>query len=411
MIKAIKGMKDILPEEIPQWRRVEQAARDVFESYLYREIRTPVLEPTELFARSIGDATDIVEKEMYTFEDSHQSVSMRPENTAGVVRALIEARLYEARGPQRYYYVGPMFRRERPQKGRFRQFHQIGIEAFGDPGPYVDAEIIQMTCRFFRELGIHGYEVRVNSLGCHTCRPAYVEKLKMAIYLIEGSLCEDCRRRRETNPLRVLDCKNCQEKLSQLPVITENLCLPCREHFDGFIAYLQQFSIPYVLSPRLVRGLDYYTRTAFEFASVSGALGSQSSLLGGGRYDGLVQNLGGPEVVGIGFALGIERLILALTGPPAENTPVAYVAHLEKEGFEKAVALAEKLRDQGVAVAVGNPLKQLKTQFKEADRVGATTVYVIGPDEIRDGVVKVKDMTTGEQRVVPENDIVPSFSE
>ncbi|MEW6368371.1 MAG: histidine--tRNA ligase [Acidobacteriota bacterium] len=407
MIKAVKGMKDILPDEIDVWRRVEVAAREVFESYLYREIRTPVLEPTELFARSIGEATDIVEKEMYTFEDSHQAVSMRPENTAGVVRALIEAKLHEKRGAMRFYYIGPMFRRERPQKGRYRQFHQIGVEAFGDAGPYIDAEIVLMLGRFMTRLGVDAYEVRVNSVGCHECRPAYVEVLKASLAPVLDQLCDDCRRRRDRNALRVFDCKQeaCQPTLATLPPITAHLCAGCDEHFKGFVAKLNEFGVPHQVYPRLVRGLDYYTRTAFEFASTSDSLGAQNALVGGGRYDGLVKDLDGPDLVGIGFAMGIERLIMALPEVTAGSRPKYYVAHMEPEGFRRAAALAERLRDRGLAVAVGNPLKQLKSQFKEADRMAATTVYVLGPDELRDGVVKVKDMVTGEQRLVPESEV------
>jgi len=404
MIQAVKGMKDILPEEIALWRRVEIAAREIFEGYLYREIRTPVLEPTELFARSIGESTDIVEKEMYTFEDAHQRLSMRPENTAGVVRALIEGRLYDRKGPQRYYYVGPMFRRERPQKGRLRQFHQIGVEVFGDPGPFVDAEIIQMLTQFLGRLGIDSYEVRVNSLGCHSCRPVYVQALRDALGAIADRLCGDCQRRRERNPLRVFDCKTCHDHLVDLPAITEQLCPACSEHFEGFQKHLRVLGIQHVIFPRLVRGLDYYTRTAFEFASLSDALGAQNSLLGGGRYDGLVQTLGGPDVGGIGFALGVERLIMALPDAPMPEETICYVAHIDEEGFRKAVTLASRLRDKGLPAAVGNPLKAIKAQFKEADRAGATVVFVIGPDEVRDGVVRVKDMKTGEQRLLPESE-------
>ncbi len=411
MIKAVRGMKDILPEEIPLWQKVEETARDVFETYLYHEIRTPILEPTELFSRSIGEATDIVEKEMYTFEDSHQQLSMRPENTAGVVRALIENRLQDLRGSQRYYYIGPMFRRERPQKGRFRQFHQIGVEAFGDAGPYVDAEIIQMLARFFRRLGIDAYEVRINSLGCRSCRPLYIEKLRAAMDAASATLCEDCQRRRDKNPLRVFDCKTDQEQLASFPVITDNLCAACQEHFDGFLSSLKKMAIPSIVYPSLVRGLDYYTRTTFEFVSTSDALGSQNSLLGGGRYDGLVQVLDGPVLCGIGFALGVERLIMALPDVLQEAPLCYYVAHIENEGFARALTLAERLRDHGVAVAVGNPLKAIKAQFKEADKMGATTVFVIGPDEAKQGVVTIKDMKTGEQRSVPESEVMADITE
>ena len=309
-IQAVRGTKDILPDEIAPWQRVEASARELFARYGYRELRTPIFEETELFARGIGAETDIVSKEMYTFADRDGgTLTLRPEATAGIVRAVIEHNLMNTDPALRVYAIGPMFRRERPQKGRYRQFHQVDVEAFGFTSATIDAEVIELALAFLDACGVTKRELVLNSVGDRSCRPAYVERLQQALRAITASLCADCQRRVETNPLRVLDCKvpEDQAAIDALPKITDHLCGPCAEHFAEVRRQLELIGIPYRLSHRLVRGLDYYVRTTFEVTS--DALGAQSSVLGGGRYDGLVKDLGGPDLAGIGFAVGLERLV------------------------------------------------------------------------------------------------------
>jgi histidyl-tRNA synthetase len=326
-ITAVKGFKDMLPSETPVWQFVEETARRVFTRFGFSEIRVPVVEKTELFCRSIGDATDIVEKEMYTFCDKGgTSLTLRPEGTAGVMRALIEHKLYALDSISKLYYLGPMFRHERPQKGRYRQFHQIGAEVTGASDPIVDAQVLLMVSRLFQELGLHEPRLQVNSLGCPACRPSYREALVAFLAQRQDALCEDCRRRQTTNPLRALDCKvpGCIEATSGAPAMLDHLCSECSEHFDRVQDYLRSANVPYSINPRMVRGLDYYTRTTFEL--VTGQLGSQSAVAAGGRYDGLVAQLGGPAVPGIGFALGVERVALLLGDRCPVRTPDLFVA-------------------------------------------------------------------------------------
>ncbi|MEK7282480.1 MAG: histidine--tRNA ligase, partial [Acidobacteriota bacterium] len=346
MIEAQKGTRDILPDEIGRWQFVEEQARAIFERYGFREIRTPIFESTELFARTIGEATDIVAKEMYTFLDRKgRSLTLRPENTAPVARALIEHQMHRGAGLQRLYYIGPMFRYERPQKGRMRQFHQIGVEVFGGEHPAVDAETLEMLMAFLERLGIAGAALAINSVGCPACRPAYRDALLAYLRPRRDSLCADCKRRMVDNPLRCFDCKvpADQETMSAAPAITESLCAACRDHFGRVLALLEAFEIRHRVEPRLVRGLDYYRRTSFE-VTVPG-LGAQNALLGGGRYDGLIRDLGGPDVPGFGFAVGEERLVMSLPAGAAvpQGTPDVYLAAMGEEGVARALRVGRML--------------------------------------------------------------------
>ncbi|HEX9190280.1 MAG TPA: histidine--tRNA ligase, partial [Vicinamibacteria bacterium] len=348
-IQAVRGTRDILPDEMAPWHRVEAAARDLFARYGYREIRTPVFEETELFARGIGAETDIVSKEMYTFADRDGgSLTLRPEATAGVVRAVIEHNLLNTDPALKVYALGPMFRRERPQKGRYRQFHQVDVEAFGFTSPTIDAEVIELALAYLQACGVTETELVLNSVGDRDCRPAYVERLREALRDRARSLCADCQRRAETNPLRVLDCKvpEDQAAIEDLPRITDHLCGGCAEHFAEVRRQLDLLGLPYRLSPRLVRGLDYYVRTTFEVTST--ALGAQSSVLGGGRYDGLVKDLGGPDAAGIGFAVGLERL--ALLVPAGEKAPRCdvFLVPLATAALDRALRLQRDLRQAGL---------------------------------------------------------------
>jgi histidyl-tRNA synthetase len=402
-IQAIKGTKDILPDEIAAWHRIEGTARALFARYGYREIRTPIFEQTELFARSIGAETDIVSKEMYTFEDRDgTSLTLRPEATAGIVRAVIEHNLMNTDPALKVYAMGPMFRRERPQKGRYRQFHQVDVEAFGITSPSIDVEIIEMSLRYIEACGLTKYELVLNSVGDAKCRPAYVETLRTALRAQASKLCADCQRRTETNPLRVLDCKVPEDQpvIEGLPKISDHLCDECRAHFAEVRRELELLKIPYRLSHRLVRGLDYYTRTTFEVTSA--ALGAQNSVLGGGRYDGLVRDLGGPDLSGIGFALGMERLVMLMPPGPQEPRCDAFLAVLVPRAFDRALLIQHDLRDAGVRVLMDHEARGLKSQMKKADKLGARYVAIMGEDELADDVWTVRDMTASSQERVSD---------
>src|SRR5947209_7937743 len=395
-ITAIKGFSDILPGEVEIWQAVEARARQVFSAYNFSEIRIPILEKTELFSRSIGEATDIVEKEMYTFEDRDSrsadpseatKLTLRPEGTAGVVRAYVEAEMYKSEPVRKFYYMGPMFRRERPQKGRMRQFHQIGAEALGRGDPFIDAEILLMLRDFFAAVGLDGATLELNSLGCAECRPRYREKLLAFLRQKEHLLCANCRRRMERNPLRVLDCKEpgCIEATREAPSILESLCAECRDHFDLVKRLLAETNVAYVLNSRLVRGLDYYSRTTFEWTSDQ--LGSQNTVAAGGRYDGLVEELGGPSIPGVGFAIGIERLTLLLrekeTNQPAG--PSVYVVWVGTPARDWAFGAVNRLRRQGLVVEMEGEAKSLKSQMRRADKLKARSVLIVGDDELQKG--------------------------
>ena len=399
--QALRGMRDILPDEVSRWHFLEATAHDVFGRYGFAEIRTPVMEPTELFARSVGESSDIVRKEMYTLVRGEESMTLRPEQTASVVRAFVQHALHRgvaAGYPERYYYIGPMFRHERPQKGRQRQFHQIGVEVLGSSEPLADAETLQMIDLFLDELGIDRRELLLSSVGDEECRPRYREELRSWLKPRLGQLCEDCNRRYEENPLRVFDCKIEQDRalLEQAPTMQQTLCRPCAEHFDAVCAALDAQQVAYRLDPALVRGLDYYRRTVFEV--VSSGLGAQNAILGGGRYDGLVDELGGPSMPGIGFAMGMERTVSLIpeSRGAAPRPQVALVA-LGAEGFAACVAMGQRLRVDGFSVRLPLTERPMGAQLKRAGRQGARYVVFVGKDELAAGRFGLKDMQSGEQ--------------
>ena len=411
-IQAVRGTRDILPDEVGAWQRIEAAARDLFARYGYREIRTPVFEETELFARGIGAETDIVSKEMYTFADRDGgSLTLRPEATAGVVRAVIEHNLLNTDPALKVFAMGPMFRRERPQKGRYRQFHQVDVEAFGFTSPTVDAETIELALAYLDACGVRQHELVLNSVGDRHCRPAYVERLRHALRDVAPSMCADCQRRADTNPLRVLDCKvpGDQATIDTLPRITDHLCEGCATHFAEVRRQLDLLGLPYRLSHRLVRGLDYYVRTTFEVTS--DLLGAQSSVLGGGRYDGLVKDLGGKDAAGIGFAVGMERL--ALLVPPREAEPRCdvFLMPLAAAALDRALRLQRELRGAGLAAMLDPEGRSFKSRMKQADKLGARFVAILGDDEMARGVYTVRDMARSEQQDVPEEKILDHLKE
>lgn len=397
----------MLPETARAWERLQAAAAALFERYGYEPIYTPLFEHTELFARGIGEATDIVGKEMYTFDDrSGRSITLRPEGTAGVVRAAIEHALVPQGSVAKLYYAGPMFRYERPQKGRMRQFWQIGVELLGAAEPSADAEVVALLVRYFEAVGLPRERMRllVNSMGDERCRPAYRDAVAAHIRANADGLCDECRRRADTNPLRAFDCKNerCQAVMADAPRITDALCGECREHYEAVKRRLDALGIAYDEAPRLVRGLDYYTRTVFEVQAEG--LGAQNAIGGGGRYDGLFATLGGAPTPGLGFALGFERTLLALQAagvePGAARGVGAYVAAVDESCRDAAFALAMALRDAGVAAELDHRARSLKAQFKHADKLGARVAVVLGPDELAAGVATVRDMETKEERRV-----------
>ncbi len=410
MIKAVKGTRDLLPPATEVWNRVEATARDVFRTYHYQEIRTPILEETQLFARGVGEETDIVTKEMYTFDDRDgSSLTLRPENTASVIRAYIEHRLDQRPGVQKLYYMGPMFRRERPQKGRYRQFYQIGAEAIGSESPLIDAEVIAMVIEILERAGLQGFQLLINSVGDHNCRPQYIERLRHALEPVAIDMCGDCRRRSQTNPLRVLDCKveADQPIIEKLPMIVDHLCEPCRTHFEAVKKYLCDLGVPYEVRPRLVRGLDYYTRTTFEV--VHGALGAQNSVLGGGRYDGLAEALGSKvHSPGIGFSIGEDRLVMSVEGAHTPATLDLFIACLGDTALRHAAVLARDLRRAGASVELAEG--KLKRVMELADKLGARFTLILGDNEIAAGRYALKNMATGEQQEVTRGEIAARIS-
>jgi histidyl-tRNA synthetase len=413
LIRAVKGTRDLLPPATALWNWVEAAARELFRTYNYQEIRTPILEETQLFARSVGAETDIVMKEMYTFTDRDgSSLTLRPECTASVIRAYIEHRMDQWPGLKKLYYIGPMFRRERPQKGRYRQFSQIGAECIGSDSPQVDVEVIEMVVELLAGLGLDEFELLLNSVGCRTCRPAYLARLRERLREVAPSLCADCRRRAETNPLRVLDCKVPEDQpvIEALPSILDHLCAACQAHFDALRRGLAARDIEYRLVPRLVRGLDYYTRTTFEI--VHGALGAQNSVLGGGRYDGLAEDLGSKvPAPGIGFSIGEDRLVMILEElrpERARHVLDLFVAAMGEAAELEAARVARELRRRGLAVEVsaGGRLKRL---MDLANRLGARYALILGDEEIATGRYSLKDMTSGEQQRLTRTELFDRF--
>ena len=426
-LKAVRGTRDLLPPETELWNRIEATARQVFARYNFGEIRTPIFEDTALFARSVGEETDIVSKEMYTWEDraraqseKPQSLTLRPENTAGVVRAYIEHKLGETGQLQKLYYIGPQFRRERPQKGRYRQFWQIGAEVIGPPSsgsesPLRDAEVLEMLATLLAELKITGWTLELNSVGSSADRAKYNEVLRAALVPLAPKMCVDCQRRAVTNPLRVLDCKVPEDQpiIESLPKIGDSLDEESKKHFDAVTAALDATGVPYKLNARLVRGLDYYTRTTFEFTH--GGLGAQNALLGGGRYDGLSEAIGGPKAPGIGFAMGLDRLVLTLQAQAASadaqkagDAPPekihAYIAPIGEALNAAALVLARELRRAGLRVELGDGSFRLKKSFEAADKV-ARHIVILGEDELRSGILTVKDFSTGVQSKVSRDEL------
>jgi histidyl-tRNA synthetase len=419
MIKAIRGTRDLLPPETALWNFVESAVRDVFRAYNFQEIRTPIFEATELFARGVGEETDVVSKEMYTWEDrgraesdKGQSLTLRPENTAGTVRAYIEHKLWD-RGLNKLYYIGPQFRRERPQKGRYRQFYQIGAEVIGPTSagserPLRDAEVLEMLDTLLCRLGITDFTLYINSVGDSKDRSTYNEALRRALEPVVGGMCSDCQRRAVTNPLRVFDCKVSEDQpiIETLPLISSYLGEESKEHFENVQALLREAEVSFKINHRLVRGLDYYTRTAFEFTH--GALGAQNAILGGGRYDGLAELLGSPQSApGIGFAIGEDRLVMALQAQASEaaQTVDVYIAPVGEGMNRKALPLAKELRREGLAVELGDRSFRLKKMFEIATKAGAKYILIVGESEVKADTFALKNLATGEQVSVPRAEL------
>ena len=418
MIKAVRGTRDLLPPDTALWNFVESAAREVFRVYNFHEIRTPVFEETQLFARSVGEETDIVAKEMYTWEDraraeseKGQSLTLRPENTAGVVRAYIEHKLWE-RGLNKLFYMGPQFRRERPQKGRYRQFYQIGAEVIGPPtagseSPARDAEVIELLATFLDRLGIDNWNLQLNSVGCVNDRPLFNEALRKALQPVAPQMCVDCQRRAITNPLRVFDCKVPEDQpiIEKLPRISDFLDEGCRTHFEEVQRILSSVGVPFTVNDRLVRGLDYYTRTAFEFTH--GSLGAQNAILGGGRYDGLSESLGGPKAPGIGFAIGEDRLVMSLkqSAESVLRKPDVYIAPLGEGMNRESARLARELRRDDIVVELGDETFRLKKSLEAATKLGAKFTLIVGENELKAESFALKNLATGEQVSVPRAEL------
>ncbi len=409
MIKLVRGFKDILPTETALWQHVEATGRELLEGFGFAELRIPILEKTELFARSIGANTDIVEKEMYTFTDRKgDSLTLRPEATASVVRAYIEHKLYAKDPVWKLYTIGPMFRRERPQKGRYRQFYQINAEVFGLHDPRVDAELIFLLMKFMSRLDLSGITLHINSLGCPECRPRFKDDLKSFLANRSEDLCADCLRRRDENPLRIFDCKvpTCKETMVDAPSILERLCSKCQSHFHTVQDALNISHIPYETNHRLVRGLDYYTRTTFEV--LAGALGAQDAVAGGGRYDGLVKALGGPDQPGVGFAIGVDRLmdLLGMRVQSFEKRPHLFIAALGLAAQNRAFQWVQDFRMQGVRAEMDFENRSLKSQMRRADKLGVSYALIVGDRELDEGGAVLRNMMTKDQEKVPLQDLI-----
>ena len=410
--KAPRGTKDITPKDVYKWHYVEKKFREICALYGYEEIRTPIFEHTEVFARSVGDTTDVVQKEMYSFTDrGDRQLSLKPEGTAGVIRSFIENKMYADTQPTKLYYITPCFRYERPQAGRQRQFHQFGIEVLGSDGPSVDAEVISLAVQFFNEMGLNNLSVNINSVGCPTCREEYNRKLKEYLDQKVDVLCETCLERKDKNPMRVIDCKNphCKENLQDIPFMIDHLCEDCKDHFDKLQTYLKEMDINYVVDKTIVRGLDYYKKTAFEI--ISNDIGSQSTVCGGGRYDGLVEMLGGPKgISGIGFALGAERLVLTLENNNIEienpKSTDIYIATIGDAAKTKSFKLIKDLRTNHISADNDHLDKSLKAQFKYSDKLNAKYTVVIGDDELANDTATLKNMKTSEQTTIKLSELV-----
>ena len=410
-ITAPRGTQDFLPDQMADWQILENKIRQICACYGFGEIRTPMFENTELFLRGIGETTDVVTKEMYTFNDrGGRSMTLRPENTASVVRAYLEHKLYAEQQVEKLFYIGPMFRHDRPQAGRYRQFHQFGVEEIGSQDPAVDAEIIAMAFQLFHELGLNDLVLHLNSVGCPKCRPVYRQKLLDFFADKKDMLCDDCRERLDKNPLRVLDCKEegCKKASIGVPEITDNLCDECKEHFAKVQEYLTKVGIPFELDTRLVRGLDYYTKTAFEI--MYAPLGAQSTVCGGGRYDGLIEEVGGPSTPGIGFAIGMERLLLTLKEqgllPEVKKAQPVFIVALGDEAKTMAFDLQQQLRAKDIYTEIDLMGRSMKGQMKYANKIAAQYTVIIGEDELIKGEAQVRNMATKDQTSVPLKGLV-----
>lgn len=404
-MQALRGTQDILPADAYKWNYVEGVIRDLCRRYGYGEIRTPMLEATELFLRGIGDTTDVVTKEMYTFTDrGGRSITLRPENTASAVRAYLEHKLYGEGAVQKFFYIGSMFRYDRPQAGRYREFHQFGVEVMGASSPAADAEVILLAYTLFQNLGLSDLVLHINSIGCPKCRPVYREALISHFRSSEETLCDDCRERLEKNPLRVLDCKEDagKECVRNAPAVTDYLCDECREKFEALKSYLSALGIPFTVDPRLVRGLDYYTNTAFEIQYAP--LGAQSAICGGGRYDGLVSEIGGPETPSVGFAVGLERLLLALEKqnliPEPQKEARVYIAAMGEAATAAGMTIQKELRARGILADMDLQQKSLKGRMKQAGKSGAAYTVILGDEEMAQKEAVIKTMETGEQEKI-----------
>ena len=409
---SLKGIQDILPPAISQWQKVEQTAKDVFSVYGFQELRAPIIESTDIFIRSIGETTDIVEKEMYTFSDkAGRSITLRPEGTAPVVRCYVQNRLYDLPSPQKFFYSGPMFRYERPQKGRFRQFYQIGVEALGTSDPKLDAEILFMLRLFLERIGLEGLSFEVNSIGCEKCRPDYKKALLNFLSGKIDEFCPDCKRRYTFNPLRILDCKvkECIKLRVGAPKVTDFLCNDCREHFDALLSLLRLHNFPHIINPDMVRGLDYYTRTTFEVTSTK--LGAQNTVAAGGRYDRLVEEFGGPPTPAIGFAMGMERIVELLNALDRLKIPAprVFIATIGAPAEKVGLILAERLRGKGFWVEINYASSSLRSQLRKADRLSSAYVFMLGDDEISSGKIKWKRLSDGSQGEIPLDKVLDFF--
>lgn len=410
LVKGPRGTNDVLPSESYKWVYLESKFRDICGKFGYKEVRTPVFEHTELFERGVGETTDVVQKEMYTFTDKgDRSITLKPEGTAPVVRAYIENKLYTEAQPIKAFYITPCFRYERPQAGRLREFHQFGVEAFGSQNAAIDAEVISLVDGFLKSLGLENLELRINSIGCPVCRNEYNEKLKAFLEPRLDSLCETCNDRFGKNPMRIIDCKNekCQAELTDVPMMLDNICEECEEHFSKLKSYLDVLGVEYIVDPKIVRGLDYYNKTAFEF--VSKEIGTQATVSGGGRYDSLVESLGGKSTPAVGFGMGIERLLLTLENNgieiPKEDQIDIFIASIGERADREAFRILNDLRKSGISGDKDYLDRSMKAQFKYADKLNAKYVLVIGDDEVDSGAVKLKDMSTGEQHDVAIDEI------
>lgn len=415
LTKAPRGTKDVLPADVYKWNAVEERFKEVCEAFGYMEIRTPIFEHTELFKRGVGETTDIVQKEMYTFEDNGgRQITLKPEGTAPVVRAFIENKLYADAQPTKLFYITPCFRYERPQAGRLRAFHQFGVEIFGSENPSADSEVIAIAMMFFEKLGLSNLELRINSIGCPKCRENYNEALKEFLRERLDKLCNTCNDRFHRNPMRIIDCKSkdCKDELKDVPLIMDYICDECQEHFEGLKSYLQAMNINYEIDPTIVRGLDYYNRTAFEI--ISKEIGSQGTVCGGGRYDGLIEEVGGPSTPGVGFGLGIERLLLTLENnnieiPCPRGTDI-FIVTIGEKAYKKAVDLSYKLRKKYVSADIDHLNRSIKAQFKYADKLNSLYTIVIGENELEKNLVSLKNMETGEQVEISINNIVDEIT-